>query len=63
VRLVLADHPELDESSNRNKHEEVFSAWGKVAPDLTYTHAPGNHFTLLKSPNVRILARLIEADK
>jgi thioesterase domain-containing protein len=59
LQLILVDHPNFDEQSNLQKQRETIEAWKRWAPSLTYARAPGNHITLLKSPNAEALARLL----
>jgi len=60
ARLVLVDHPKLSRHANQLKHKEIVETWKKWIPKLSVTHAPGNHLTLLKSPNVQKLASLLQ---
>ncbi|MDP9051181.1 MAG: alpha/beta fold hydrolase [Acidobacteriota bacterium] len=61
-RLVLVDDPKTVRQENMKKQRQLFDAWRRWAPNLVYTHAPGNHVTVLKPPNVRALARLLRAE-
>jgi thioesterase domain-containing protein len=62
VRLILVDDPKLDKMSNIQKQQQVLIEWTNWAPNLTYTHAPGNHLTLLKEPHVQVLAQILTFD-
>jgi thioesterase domain-containing protein len=56
VRLVLADDPTLDATGNQREQDGMIQGWGKHTDDLGTWYGPGNHFTLLKAPNVYSLA-------
>jgi thioesterase domain-containing protein len=56
VRLVLVRDTSLDEASDRRQHQEILAGWRRWAPEVTYWRGPGNHFTVLKAPNVQTLA-------
>src|SRR5258708_6782666 len=60
VRLVLVGEPHLSVETNDRNQENLVGRWRQWAPKLIYTHAPGNHMTVLKPPYVRHLARLIK---
>jgi arthrofactin-type cyclic lipopeptide synthetase C len=60
LRLITVDNPKLDQCANRKVQEQLVLAWRRWAPNLVYSHAPGNHMTVLKPPNVRDLARILE---
>ena len=59
VQLALADDERLTEDANRERHKCVIDGWRRWAPDLSHVHIPGNHLTLLKSPHVSKLVRLL----
>ncbi|MGZ0700663.1 amino acid adenylation domain-containing protein [Pseudomonas piscis] len=56
VRLVLADDPVLDAAGNRREQQDMIQGWRGQVGELGLWFAPGNHFSLLKAPNVRQLA-------
>jgi amino acid adenylation domain-containing protein/FkbM family methyltransferase len=60
LKLVLVDDPRQDESFNRRYHQQLISDWKRFAPNLSPTHGPGNHLTMLKEPHVQELATLIQ---
>lgn len=59
VHIVLADHPHLDRDANLRHHVLTAQAWKDLAPDSRCIHGPGNHLTLLRSPNVHTLIRIL----
>jgi thioesterase domain-containing protein len=56
TNLVLAADPKLDGPANRREHDATVCAWRRWAENLTSWEAPGNHVTVLRHPNVRVLA-------
>ena len=52
VRLVLVDDPTLDEWGNQREQAAVLEGWQRQVSDLAVWYGPGNHFTILKAPNV-----------
>jgi thioesterase domain-containing protein len=62
VRLVLVDDQRLDTETNRKNQEQIVEGWKRWAPNLVYTHAAGNHMTILKSPYVQALASLVRSE-
>jgi arthrofactin-type cyclic lipopeptide synthetase C len=60
LKLVLVDDLRQDESFNRRYHQQLISDWKRFAPNLSPTHGPGNHLTMLKEPHVQELATLIQ---
>ncbi|MGC5700439.1 amino acid adenylation domain-containing protein [Pseudomonas sp. NFXW11] len=56
VRLVLADDPSLDAAGNRREQQAMIHGWRQQVTDLGLWYGPGNHFSLLKAPNVYHLA-------
>ncbi|WP_025130130.1 non-ribosomal peptide synthetase [Pseudomonas sp. PH1b] len=56
VRLVLADDPSLDAAGNRREQQGMIHGWRRQATELQVWYGPGNHFSLLKAPNVYHLA-------
>ena len=61
VHLIVVDDPRLDQDTNRLRHLDLVTAWRKWAPNLTWSHAPGNHLTVLKPPYVSALARILQS--
>ncbi len=57
VRLVLAQDPALDASGNQREQGLMVDGWGKQGSGLQVWYGLGNHFTLLKAPNVVGLAQ------
>ena len=57
VRLVLAEDPALDASGNQREQGLMIEGWRRQGSGLEVWYGPGNHFTLLKAPNVQGLAR------
>ncbi|WP_347905415.1 amino acid adenylation domain-containing protein [Pseudomonas purpurea] len=56
VGLVLADDPSLDTVGNQREQEAMVNGWREYVSELGIWHGPGNHFTILKAPNVYSLA-------
>ncbi|QXQ20944.1 amino acid adenylation domain-containing protein [Pseudomonas tolaasii] len=56
VRLVLAQDPALDAAGNQREQGAMVEGWGKQGRSLQVWYGQGNHFTLLKAPNVQGLA-------
>ncbi|MDX9669520.1 MULTISPECIES: non-ribosomal peptide synthase/polyketide synthase [unclassified Pseudomonas] len=52
VRLVLVDDPTLDEWGNQREQAAMLEGWQRRVDDLAVWYGPGNHFTILKAPNV-----------
>ncbi|KPG85161.1 non-ribosomal peptide synthetase [Pseudomonas sp. RIT-PI-o] len=52
VRLALVDDPTLDAAGNQREQAAMIEGWRREVTDLTVWYGPGNHFTLLKAPNV-----------
>nr|WP_306298895.1 non-ribosomal peptide synthetase [Pseudomonas syringae] len=57
VRLVLAEDPTLDAANNQREQQAMIDGWKARVPNLSVWYGPGNHFTILKEPNVRRLAQ------
>ncbi|MFL1563961.1 amino acid adenylation domain-containing protein [Pseudomonas sp. O64] len=57
VRLVLAEDPSLDAAGNQREQGLMVEGWRRQGSGLQVWYGPGNHFTLLKAPNVLGLAR------
>ena len=56
VRLALVDDPTLDAWGNQREQAAMVAGWQGQIKDLAVWYGPGNHFTILKSPNVFSLA-------
>jgi arthrofactin-type cyclic lipopeptide synthetase C len=57
VRLVLAQDPALDAAGNQREQVGMIEGWRRQGSGLQVWYGGGNHFTLLKVPNVGGLAR------
>ncbi|MEX5594535.1 amino acid adenylation domain-containing protein [Pseudomonas orientalis] len=57
VRLVLARDPALDAAGNQREQGLMIEGWRGQGRGLQVWYGGGNHFTLLKAPNVSALAR------
>jgi thioesterase domain-containing protein len=56
VRLVLAEDPALDTAANQRTQRKKIDGWQRHVPNLEVWHSTGNHFTVLKAPDVQDLA-------
>ncbi|MBK4989947.1 non-ribosomal peptide synthetase [Pseudomonas sp. S36] len=56
ARLVLVDDPGLDAVGNAHEHEQMQAQWLALMPQLASWKAPGDHFSILKVPDVFSLA-------
>jgi arthrofactin-type cyclic lipopeptide synthetase C len=56
VRLALVDDPTLDAWGNQREQAAMVEGWQRQVTDLVVWYGPGNHFTILKAPNVFSLA-------
>ncbi|MDY7534219.1 amino acid adenylation domain-containing protein [Pseudomonas sp. Bout1] len=56
VRLVLAQDPTLDVAGNQREQGLMVEGWRGCTGSLEVWYGPGNHFSLLKAPNVLSLA-------
>jgi arthrofactin-type cyclic lipopeptide synthetase C len=56
ANLVLVSDPSLDLNGNRREQATMRSGWEQVLPQLTLWAGPGNHFSILKAPDVYSLA-------
>jgi len=56
VRLALVDDPTLDAWGNQREQATMVEGWQRQVTDLVVWYGPGNHFTILKAPNVFSLA-------
>ncbi|WP_122711247.1 non-ribosomal peptide synthetase, partial [Pseudomonas viridiflava] len=54
--LVLLTDPALDAAANRVEHSDMTQGWQQVLPQLTLWNGPGDHFSILKTPDVYSLA-------
>ncbi|ANF85841.1 Putative non-ribosomal peptide synthetase [Pseudomonas antarctica] len=57
VRLVLAQDPALDAAGNQREQGLMIDGWRRQGSGLEVWYGGGNHFTLLKAPNVHGLAQ------
>ncbi len=57
VRLVLAQDPALDAAGNQREQGLMVEGWRRQGSGLQVWYGGGNHFTLLKAPNVQGLAQ------
>ncbi|UEH06248.1 non-ribosomal peptide synthetase [Pseudomonas sp. HN8-3] len=57
VRLVLAQDPALDAAGNQREQGLMVEGWKGQGTGLEVWYGGGNHFTLLKAPNVSGLAK------
>ncbi|ROM59197.1 non-ribosomal peptide synthetase [Pseudomonas poae] len=57
VRLVLAQDPTLDTAGNQREQGLMIEGWRRQGAGLEVWYGEGNHFTLLKAPNVHGLAQ------
>jgi thioesterase domain-containing protein len=60
VQLVLVDDPKLDSEANQRHQKESEARWRRWAPNLVFSHAPGNHMTVLNPPHVAALALFMD---
>ncbi|HEY4939817.1 MAG TPA: alpha/beta fold hydrolase, partial [Rhizomicrobium sp.] len=56
VRLILAKEPLRGASDHLAEQEAMVAAWRSHAAELDVCVVPGNHFSILRSPQVRTLA-------
>ena len=56
VRLALARDPRLDDQADQRERQATLEGWRLWAPNITCWHGPGNHFSILKAPQVHVLA-------
>jgi arthrofactin-type cyclic lipopeptide synthetase C len=63
VRMIVVDDPRLDADANRERQRQMQQGWEKWARNLVFSHASGNHLTVLKQPHVLSIARLIQRDE
>jgi len=54
--LVLVSDPTLDSAGNRREQAAMVSGWEALLPQLAVWEGPGNHFSVLKAPDVYSLA-------
>ncbi|MGH8448753.1 hypothetical protein, partial [Pseudomonas sp.] len=57
VRLVLAQDPALDAAGNQREQGLMIEGWRRQGNGLEVWYGAGNHFTVLKAPNVQGLAQ------
>nr|UXB94867.1 non ribosomal peptide synthetase [Pseudomonas syringae] len=56
VSLVLVDDPSLDALDNQLEQASAAAGWQQLLPQLALWEGPGNHFSVLKAPDVYSLA-------
>jgi len=56
VGLVLVDDPGLDALGNAREHAAMQAGWQQLMPTLALWQGPGDHFSILKVPDVFSLA-------
>jgi len=56
ARLVLVADPGLDAAGNRREQQAMEDGWREWLPQLEVWQGPGNHFSILKVPDVFSLA-------
>ncbi|QVM89273.1 amino acid adenylation domain-containing protein [Pseudomonas entomophila] len=56
ARLVLVTDPALDAAGNQREHRAMEEGWRQLMPTLEVWQGPGNHFSILKVPDVFSLA-------
>ncbi|MFK3815874.1 amino acid adenylation domain-containing protein [Pseudomonas sp. NPDC089407] len=56
VGLVLVDDPGLDALGNAREHAAMQEGWQQLMPQLALWQGPGDHFSILKMPDVFSLA-------
>ncbi|WP_408005740.1 non-ribosomal peptide synthetase, partial [Pseudomonas carassii] len=56
ARLVLVADPSLDAAGNRREQQAMEEGWREWLPQLEVWQGPGNHFSILKVPDVFSLA-------
>ncbi|MEW9682768.1 amino acid adenylation domain-containing protein [Pseudomonas sp. TE50-2] len=56
VRLVLVADPSLDAVGNQGEQQTMEDGWREWLPQLEVWQGPGNHFSILKVPDVFSLA-------
>jgi len=56
VGLVLVDDPSLDAAGNAREQAAMQAGWQQLMPQLALWQGPGNHFSILKVPDVFSLA-------
>lgn len=55
VGLVLARDPDHPDDEEDRLREEMLQGWKRFAPDLLAWHGPGDHFSILRKPQVQSL--------
>ncbi|MDH0732056.1 amino acid adenylation domain-containing protein [Pseudomonas sichuanensis] len=56
VGLVLVDDPSLDAAGNAREQAKMQAGWQQLMPQLALWQGPGDHFSILKVPDVFSLA-------
>ena len=57
MRLVHADDSKLDRAANFQQYQASVAGWSAWAPGCIGWQGPGNHFSILKAPQVSSLAQ------
>jgi arthrofactin-type cyclic lipopeptide synthetase C len=57
ARLVLVHDPALDGEANLKQRQTYLSGWKSCVSDLDLWDAPGNHYSMLRRPQVEALAK------
>lgn len=60
VHLVIVDNGRTESKSHTKADDTVIEGWRHFAPDLDCYIAPGNHMTVLKEPQVKLLGEWLE---
>lgn len=63
LRLVLAADKQMSLCRHSSQQDNIPGSWKRWAPKLICNQVPGNHTTMLRSPNAKILARLIRDER
>ncbi|HKS14132.1 MAG TPA: amino acid adenylation domain-containing protein [Pseudomonas sp.] len=56
ARLVLVADPILDAASNEHEQAAMIAGWQRLMPQLATWQGPGDHFSILRTPDVFSLA-------
>ena len=57
ARLVLVDDPALDADANLKQRQIYLSGWESIVSELCTWDGPGNHYSMLRPPNVSAVAK------
>src|SRR5437899_11452891 len=61
VRLAFASKPKLDAAANESEFQTMVAGWRRFAATVDEWHGPGSHLTILRPPNVRLVAEWWES--